>query len=114
VIRSRRVAFSRRDRASVGTIRPGASRRNSAASAAYPVSASAVITNGVAVPFAAVSLTVVSALIAVPPMPMPKTPTARPRLAAGNQAVTNGTPMANVVPPMPRKNPPISSPASEA
>jgi hypothetical protein len=65
------------------------------------------------VPYAATSFTVVSALIAVPPMPMPKMPMARPRLAGGNQDVTNGTPMANEVPPMPRKNPPISSPANE-
>ena len=59
------------------------------------------------------SLTVVSALIAVPPIPMPKTPTASPRRSGGNQALTKGTPTANTVPPMPRKNPPTSSAASE-
>ena len=52
------------------------------------------------------SLTVVRALIAVPPMPAPKTPTARPRFSGGNHALTNGTPTANAVPPMPRKKPP--------
>ncbi len=60
------------------------------------------------------SRTVVSALIAVPPMPTPKIPTARPRRSGGNHALTNGTPTANAVPPMPRKNPPISRAASES
>lgn len=64
-------------------------------------------------PCASTSLTVVSALIAVPPMPMPKTPMARPRRSGGNQALTKGTPTANAVPPMPRKNPPVSRAASE-
>ena len=42
-------------------------------------------------------------------MPMPKTPSARPRRAGGYQALTSGTPTANAVPPRPRKNPPIRS-----
>jgi len=71
--------------------------------------ATAVIRNGAADPCAVTSLTVVSALIAVPPMPTPKTPMASPRRSGGNQAFTNGTPTAKAVPPMPRKNPPISS-----
>ena len=50
-----------------------------------------------------VSLTVVSALIAVPPMPAPKIPIARPRFSGGNQLLTKGTPTANAVPAMPRK-----------
>ena len=50
----------------------------------------------------------VSALIAVPPMPAPKMPTARPRRSGGNHALTNGTPTANEVPEIPRKNPPMS------
>jgi hypothetical protein len=54
---------------------------------------------------------VVNAEIAVPPMPMPKIPSAVPRRAGGYQALTSGTPIANVVPPRPRKNPPISSAA---
>ena len=55
------------------------------------------------------SFTVVSALMAVPPMPAPKTPIASPRRSGGNQALTKGTPTANAVPPMPRKKPPTSS-----
>ena len=51
----------------------------------------------------------VRALIAVPPMPAPKMPMARPRRSGGNQALTNGTPTANAVPAMPRKKPPTSS-----
>ncbi len=47
--------------------------------------------------------------IAVPPMPAPKMPSAVPRRAGGYQLFTKGTPMANVVPPRPRKNPPTSS-----
>src|SRR5688572_9289498 len=39
-------------------------------------------------------------------MPAPKIPTAVPRRSGGNHALTNGTPTANAVPPMPRKNPP--------
>ena len=38
-------------------------------------------------------------------MPIPKTPIANPRRAGGYQADTCGTPTANAVPPMPRKNP---------
>ena len=56
---------------------------------------------------ALVSCTVVNAEIAVPPMPTPKMPSASPRRAGGYQALTNGMPIANVVPPKPRKNPPI-------
>ncbi len=47
--------------------------------------------------------------IAVPPMPIPKMPSASPRRAGGNQEFTSGTPTAKAVPPSPRKNPPISS-----
>ena len=61
----------------------------------------------------AVSFTVVRALIAVPPVPMPKMPIAIPRRSAGNQALTNGTPTANEVPATPRKNPPISRAVSD-
>ena len=39
----------------------------------------------------------------------PKMPIASPRRSGGNQALTNGTPTANAVPPMPRKKPPTSS-----
>src|SRR5206468_1568220 len=42
---------------------------------------------------------------AVPPMPAPKTPVAKPRRAGSNQAFTNGIPTANVVPATPRKKP---------
>src|SRR6516165_1335 len=69
--------------------------------------------NGAWMPQWAVSLTVVSALIAVPPMPMPKMPIARPRRAGGNHALTNGTPTANDVPASPRKKPPISTAGRE-
>lgn len=64
-------------------------------------------------PPAFTSGTVVSALMAVPPMPAPKMPTASPRRPGGNQALTIGTPTANAVPPMPRKNPPTNSAVSE-
>ena len=47
--------------------------------------------------------------MAVPPMPAPKMPIASPRRSGGNHALTKGTPTANAVPPMPRKNPPTSS-----
>ncbi len=46
-------------------------------------------------------------------MPAPKMPTASPRRCGGNHALTNGTPTANAVPATPRKNPPVSSAASE-
>ena len=70
-----------------------------------------MITNGVCMEWALTSFTVVSALIAVPPMPAPNTPTAKPRRSGGNHALTNGTPTANAVPAMPRKKPPTSSAA---
>ena len=98
------------------TVRPcaagrGASRSTSAATVPYTASAIAVTRNGAAMPCAPTSLTVVRALIAVPPMPAPKTPMAMPRRLGGNQALTNGTPTAKAVPAMPRKNPPTSSAA---
>jgi hypothetical protein len=65
-----------------------------------------VIRNGDLVPRFSYSFTVVSALIAVPPMPAPKMPIARPRFSGGNQAFTNGTPTAKAVPAIPRKKPP--------
>ena len=65
-----------------------------------------MIRNGAFSPTLVKSLTVVSALIAVPPMPAPKMPIASPRRSGGNQALTNGTPTANAVPAMPRKKPP--------
>ncbi len=42
---------------------------------------------------------------AVPPMPAPKTPVAKPRRAGSNQALTKGMPTAKVVPATPRKKP---------
>lgn len=90
----------------MGTTRPGASRSTSHASTAYPASAAAVIRNGAVCPSPWYSRTVVSALIAVPPMPAPNTPTASPRRSGGNHAFTNGTPTANAVPAMPSTNPP--------
>src|SRR4030095_3484445 len=60
---------------------------------------------GVFVPYVSASLTVVRFAIAVPPMPTPKTPMAKPRRAGGYQPDTRGTPTANAVPPIPRKNP---------
>ena len=50
----------------------------------------------------------------MPPIPAPKMPIARPRLAGGNQALTKGTPTAKAVPPIPRKNPPTSRSAYES
>ncbi len=64
---------------------------------------------GAALPAASTSGTVVKALMAVPPMPTPYRPVAMPRLAGGNHEFTKGTPIAKVVPAMPRKNPPSSS-----
>ena len=46
---------------------------------------------------------------AVPPIPTPNTPVAKPRRNGSYQAFTNGMPTANVVPPMPRKKPNTSS-----
>ena len=62
---------------------------------------------GEAGPNALLSCTVVKAEMAVPPMPAPKVPSASPRRAGGYQEFTKGMPMANVVPPRPRKKPPI-------
>src|SRR5512132_1459438 len=76
----------------VGTTRPGASRRKSQATTAYTARTAAVIRNGACSPTPLTSLTVVRALIAVPPMPAPNTPIAKPRLSGGNQALTQGTP----------------------
>ena len=64
--------------------------------------------NGAERPNALDSCRVVKAATAVPPVPMPKMPRAAPRRAGGCQALTNGTPTAKEVPPMPRKNPPTS------
>src|SRR3954454_2274626 len=111
---SRALAESRAIREVVGAVRPGASRRTSQAAIAYAASTPAVIRNGALAPTLVNSLTVVRALIAVPPMPAPKTPIASPRRSGGNQAFTNGTPTANAVPAMPRKNPPTSSSAYES
>src|SRR5689334_1418054 len=94
VMASRAVDASRRPSGSDGTTRPGASRSSTKASTAYTASAAAVSRNGAAMPFADTSFTVVSALIAVPPMPAPKTPIARPRRCGGNHAFTNRTPTA--------------------
>ena len=52
--------------------------------------------------------TVVNAEIAVPPMPSPKIPSAVPRRSGANHWFTAGTPIANAVPPSPRKKPPTS------
>src|SRR5664279_1689156 len=87
--------------------------RSSVATTPYAASTTAVSTNGAAMPCAAESLTVVSALIAVPPMPAPKTPMAVPRRSGANHALTNGTPTAKAVPAIPRKKPPTSRPANE-
>src|SRR5690349_17514856 len=65
--------------------------------------------NGAPSPHASLIGTVENDAMAVPPMPAPKMPMAVPRRAGGYQLLTNGTPMANVVPPRPRKNPPIRS-----
>jgi hypothetical protein len=65
--------------------------------------------NGALSPWAVYNSTVVRALIAVPPMPATKIPTAKPRFSGGNDALTNGTPTANAVPPTPRKKPPTRS-----
>ena len=65
--------------------------------------------NGAFSPTLVNSLTVVRALIAVPPMPAPKMPIASPRRSGGNHALTNGTPTAKTVPAMPRKKPPMRS-----
>ena len=61
--------------------------------------------NGVSGPYVSASLTVVKFAMAVPPMPMPNTPRAKPLRAGGYQPETRGTPTAKVVPPRPRKNP---------
>ncbi len=50
---------------------------------------------------------------AVPPIPAPNTPAAKPRRDGSYQALTNGIPTANVVPAMPRKKPKIKSIAYE-
>lgn len=100
-------AAGRRAADSVGTVRPGASRSRRAA-AAYSARTAAVIRNGVDMLLASTSFTVVRALRAVPPVLAPKTPMARPRRSGGNQALTSGTPTAKAVPPIPRKNPPMS------
>ena len=46
---------------------------------------------------------------AVPPMPAPKTPVAKPRRDGVYQALTNGMPTAKVVPAMPSRKPKTSS-----
>ena len=51
---------------------------------------------------------------AVPPMPAPKTPVAKPRRDGGYQALTNGMPTAKAVPAIPRKNPKINSSTYES
>src|ERR1039458_1348710 len=97
VMDSRTVAARRAPNGSVGTVRPGASRITSPAPTAYTARTTAVIRNGEDEPREVTSFTVVSALIAVPPIPIPKIPIASPRRSGGNQAVTNGTPTAKDV-----------------
>ena len=80
----------------------------SQAAMAYTARAAAVIRKGDFSPTLVKSFTVVSALMAVPPMPAPNTPIASPRRSGGNHALTKGTPTANTVPPNPRKKPPTS------
>ena len=46
---------------------------------------------------------------AVPTMPMPNTPVAKPRRAGSYQLLANGMPTAKIVPAMPRKNPNTNS-----
>ena len=46
---------------------------------------------------------------AVPTMPMPNTPVAKPRRGASYQLFANGIPTAKIVPAMPRKKPNTSS-----
>src|SRR5699024_4784268 len=84
----------------------GASSMMSQAITAYSTSANAVITNGATWTTEATSATVLKALMAGTAMPMPYSPVGMPRLAGGNHEFTYGTPIAKVVPAMPRKNPP--------
>jgi hypothetical protein len=100
------VADSRASTDPVGTARSGRSRSSRNAIAANTTSTIATRSNGKLGPNAAASCTVENAEIAVPPIPAPKIPSASPRRSGGYQEFTNGTPIANVVPPRPRKNPP--------
>src|SRR5215217_519228 len=95
------LATSRVIREVCGTTRAGASRSTSHETTAYTARTPAVIRNGAFSPTLLYSFTVVRALIAVPPIPAPKIPTAKPRRSGGNHAFTNGTPTANAVPAVP-------------
>jgi hypothetical protein len=88
--------------------RLGASRSSRYAAAAYAASITATRVKGDDRPRESFSANVVNAEIAVPPMPTPKMPSAVPRRAGGNHALTSGTPTANVVPPSPSSVPPTS------
>src|ERR1035437_9608962 len=85
VMDSRDVAVRRATSGSVGTVRSGASRITTHATTAYTARMTAVIRNGEDEPREVTSFTVVSALIAVPPIPIPKIPIASPRRLGGNQ-----------------------------
>ena len=66
-------------------LRPGASRSSSAGHDGVDRQHAAEMRNGVFSPTLVNSFTVVSALIAVPPMPAPKMPTASPVARAGTR-----------------------------
>ena len=61
------------------------------------------------VPIACASRGVANAETAVPIMPMPNTPVAKPRCGAGYHALENGTPTAKIVPATPSRNPAATS-----
>lgn len=105
--RSRPASASRWASESVGTGRPGRSLTSTVASAAYTTSAAATTRYGRLSPCPAI-LGVKYPDSATPPMPMPKIPSARPRLAGGNHELTRGMPIANVVPPRPSRKPTAS------
>src|SRR5690625_4673688 len=76
----------------VGGTRPGASRSKIHAITAYRARMIATRTNGAGRENALMIATVLKAATAVPAVPIPKTPSAKPRLCGGYQELTNGTP----------------------
>ena len=94
----RPAAFSFGTTGSVLGRQAGASRMTVMTSTAVSASATAMITCAATDPNQATKRGVKNADRAVPPMPAPKTPVAKPRRAGWYQALTNGMPTANVVP----------------
>ena len=103
------AALSLGSTGSVFAVKPGALRITTMHSTAVRASATATMTWVAKKPNHRTNRGVKKAESAVPTMPIPKTPVAKPRRAGSYQLFANGIPTAKIVPATPRKNPNTSS-----